>query len=744
MFLYYFLNWAFRTVSFFNTITLLWLGLTVLLNAERRRWGTWVASGGLLIGGAFFAAHSTVVGRIFDTLDTQVSFWWRLIWLPFIFSPYLWYLVIVGYTGVLRAGGHRVWLLLVSALGCVALALLLFPHNLPSYEELTEGSPQSVFSIAGVPLVMLIYPIYSVLCFALALFALHHPAGSERFMGALAQRRALPWLSGASYVLLAVSLGVGGIATWLIEGLESRQIIFTAPATQQLLMAFDILISTLIAAAVILAGQGMVAYEIFTGKVLPRGGLARHWRNSLILAAGYGAAVAGSLVLAINPMYPLVLATLIMTAFYGLLSWRSYAEHERGMERLRPFVASQRLYEHLLKPTISPEVDVATPFKALCEGVLGTQVAYLAAVGPLAPSGGVILTYPANTSLALRTLASITTRFHAPQDICIPLDPNQYGGAVWAAPLWSERGLIGVLLLGNRRDGRLYTQEEMEIARATGERLIDTQASAEMSRRLMALQRERLAESQILDQRTRRVLHDDVLAHLHTAMLRLSSPQAGAPETTAEVVKLLGETHHQIANLLRAMPITTTREVARLGLIGALRQVIDTELAAAFDSVTWQIDPQAAHNLQYISALAAEVLFSAAREAIRNAARYGRNGEHSRALHLKLSVALADGLQIMIEDDGVGLDTADPLVNSSGQGLALHSTMMTIIGGTLTAESGPAGLSTRVTLTLPLEPSSIPLLAETGVNSPEQRAIITTGQPLPDPPSAPAQHSITA
>src|SRR5215510_13885736 len=85
MLLYYTLNWGIRAVSLFNTIILLWLGLTLLLNAERRRWGTWVASGGLLTGGAFFAAHSAVAGRVFETLDFQVSFWWRLIWLPFIF-----------------------------------------------------------------------------------------------------------------------------------------------------------------------------------------------------------------------------------------------------------------------------------------------------------------------------------------------------------------------------------------------------------------------------------------------------------------------------------------------------------------------------------------------------------------------------------------------------------------------------------------------------------------------------------
>ena len=40
-------------------------------------------------------------------------------------------------------------------------------------------------------------------------------------------------------------------------------------------------------------------------------------------------------------------------------------------------------------------------------------------------------------------------------------------------PLWNERGLIGVLLLGEKCDASLYIQVEMEIARAGGERLID-------------------------------------------------------------------------------------------------------------------------------------------------------------------------------------------------------------------------------------------------------------------------------
>ena len=48
-------------------------------------------------------------------------------------------------------------------------------------------------------------------------------------------------------------------------------------------------------------------------------------------------------------------------------------------------------------------------------------------------------------------------------------------------PLWSERGLIGLFLLGPKRGNGLYTQEDIEIARASGERLIDTRASAEIA-----------------------------------------------------------------------------------------------------------------------------------------------------------------------------------------------------------------------------------------------------------------------
>ena len=139
---------------------------------------------------------------------------------------------------------------------------------------------------------------------------------------------------------------------------------------------------------------------------------------------------------------------------------------------------------------------------------------------------------------------------------------------IWAAPLWSERGLTGVLLLGEKSDGGFYSLEEIEIARASGERLADIQASAEMARRLMALQRQRLAESQVMDQQTRRILHDDVLPRLHAAMLELSGSQ---PDTN-HTVESLGQVHRQMADLLQSLPRPAAPQVARLGALrGAAR-----------------------------------------------------------------------------------------------------------------------------------------------------------------------------
>jgi signal transduction histidine kinase len=703
------LDWAIMAVSLFNIILLFWLGLTVLLNAERRTWGVWMAGGGMLMAGVFFVSHAALLGHGLYLASEGMNFWWHVGWAPVVASPFAWYAIMLWYAGFWdnrQTPLHRrqrSWFIFTLLLAAGLVGLLIFANPLPSYLQVTQLRLSATPSVGDVPILILVYPFYIVLCISLSLDALRRPGPSSRVMGDLARRRARPWLTAASIALLVASLLVAWIMLWII--LNANQRARSAIYTEMTLTVawFDLAISLLITVAVVLLGQAIVSYEIFTGKTLPRRGLFQHWQRAIILATGYGAMVGWSLAFRLRSIYSLLLTTLLMVAFYALLNWRSYAERERTIEHLRPFVASERLYERLLispspaLPQWGREIDVETPFRALCNDVLETRVAYLVALGPLAPLTGPPLVYPAGGPAALPSLAEIATKFDSPQTMWVSLDPARYGGATWAVPLWSERGLIGVLLLGEKRDGGLYTQEEIEIARASGERLIDTQASAEMARRLMSLQRQRLAESQVLDQQARRVLHDDVLPSLHAAMLALCSG-----ETPPETVSLLADAHRQIADLLRELPTSTAPKVARLGIVNALRQTVGDEMENDFDDVTWEIEPEAEQKAKEIPALTAEVLFYAAREAIRNAARHGRDREAAHSLNLRVKATWRDGLEIAIEDDGVGLDATREPDEGSGQGLALHSTMMAVVGGTLAVESVP-GAYTRVTLMLPEE-----------------------------------------
>jgi signal transduction histidine kinase len=724
------LDWAIMAVSLFNTIQLLWLGLTILLNAERRTSGTWLAGGGTLMGGAFFVSHTAILGRGLHDVSRGMDFWWRVGWVPAVALPFAWYVVMLWYSGlwnsadveswraILRHGRQGYWFLLTTLLAVGLIGLLVFANPLPSYWQVAQLNLSVTPAVGGIPLLILIYPIYIVLCIFLSLDALRHPGPSARVMGDLARRRARPWLMAASVVLLLASLLVAWVMVWIVMNARQRANagIYTEMAVT--IGWFDLTIAGLIGAAVTMLGQAIVSYEVFAGKTLPRRGFLRHWRSAVILAAGYGLIVGGSIVIQLRSVYSLLLTTILMVVFYALVNWRSYAERERYIEYLRPFVTSERLYEHLLTSSEQSDVDrsgAEGPFQALCQDVLETRRAYLIALGPLSPLVGSPLIYPHGESAPIFPLAEMKARFESPRTMCMGLDPVEYGGATWAVPLWSERGLIGALLLGEKRDGGLYAQEEIEIARATGERLIDTQASNEMARRLMDLQRQRLAQSHVADRRTRRVLHDDVLPLLHTVMLTLSGGQSHSDDDSSEVVMTLADVHRQIADLLREMPAITVPQVVRLGLVGALRQVVEDELETAFDKVAWQVEPEAEQKMRAISPLTAEVLFYAAREAIRNAARHGRDRD-DRPLHLMVRIAWRprpsepergasagqeqSGLRITVEDNGVGIESTRGSSGGSGHGLALHSTMMAVIGGTLAVES-VAGAYTRVSLMLP-------------------------------------------
>jgi hypothetical protein len=96
--------------------------------------------------------------------------------------------------------------------------------------------------------------------------------------------------------------------------------------------------------------------------------------------------MSATIVLQLPPIYGVLLMALIVTLFYALFSRSSYIERTRYIDHLRPFVSSQRLYEHMtlgVSPagTLPTAFDVSTPFYALCDEVLGATSASLVPVG---------------------------------------------------------------------------------------------------------------------------------------------------------------------------------------------------------------------------------------------------------------------------------------------------------------------------------------------------------------------------
>ncbi len=715
-----YLNWAIMAVSLFNALLLIWLGLTVLLNSDRRAWGIWIASAGLLLGGLFFISHSAIYGLFVEgyiltntvtiisegllSIGWNMAFWWTVGLFPAIMLPFAWYVVMLWYGGfwtdrqsTLYKRQHLwfafVVVLLVLGLAGLFVGLLLLA--IPS-RSLVNLRLLIRWSIAGIPLMALGYSAYVILCISLSLDALRRPGPSQRVMGSIARHRARPWLVAASIALLIVSLMVAAVLVWLVQDSRQRIFIDIFIETHETLARLDFVISLLISTVTLLVGQAVVSYEVFTGKTLPRRGLLRHWHRAILLSGVMAVLVSATLIVRLRPLYSLILVALLISVFYAIFSWRTYAERERYMEQLRPFVSSQRLIDQLLAKTDPQIVDIKTPFLALCKDVLDTEVGFLTAVGPLSSLVGPPLTFPQVISFQPDYL-NLVDEFKSPHTQMKSLNPAEYGGAIWAVPLWSERGLIGLFLLGRKHGGGLYSQEEIEIARVSGERLIDTQASAAMAQRLMALQRERLAQSQIIDQQTRRVLHDDILPNLQASLIALNQNHEAEHITTA--VTLMTEAHKQISDLLRDMPTITVPDIARLGLVRALQRSVTFELADTFDEIFWQLDEGVAEKVKTIPSLTAEVVFYAAREAMRNAAKYGRGTEETRPLHLWVSIGWSSELCLQIRDDGVGLQESS-VSAGSGQGLALHSTMMAVVGGTMelisTQEEG-----TTVTIILP-------------------------------------------
>jgi signal transduction histidine kinase len=663
-----------QAVSLFNTVLLLWLGLTVLLTGDRRKPATIAGGVGLLLGALFFMGHTLLIAHTVDFFGGGVNIVWRVLWFVAVVAPYFWGLALFYYSGDPTAG-RWVRRILTAAMFFMVLALfLIFP--LPTFLEF-------VLAPALAPVIAWLYVPYLFLCFVLPLMALRRPT-TRNLLWRDPFRRARPWLIAAAMMLTAAVIAFaftayvivpGAIPVYTISENELREIYFA-----------DEVVAGFIGLAIIFLGRAVLSNSVLTERLQGGSGLFARWRNVV------GVAIVGSLFVAllynlnIRPIYSVLLTVILAVMAYALFNWRQYVEHEEFMRRLNPFVTSLHLHERLLTSDADSEQESRELFTALCRDALRTDHACLLFEGSI---GGP----HERQRIDYRWLAEQEALLNAP--LTNPIEWSRLDVDHWAYPLSDSRGAIGRLILGPKLDGNEYNVQELQVASACAERILDALAGEQLARVAVSLLRQRIAQVQVMSAQHKRVLHDEVLPQIHLALLKVEAlrsagPVDNSPDKLDEATAALTQAHRRVSSLVREMSNAVPTRLESEGLAAALQSALEHDFRDNFDRVAWQADPAAVERAKQLPLFASEVIFFAAQEAIRNAAKHGRGGDAQRSLHLDVALQNGTGLKLVISDDGVGRK-ADPVEAESGSGLRFHGAMLAVIGGTLSVEDRSGG-----------------------------------------------------
>jgi two-component sensor histidine kinase len=684
---FYTVAWALISFSIFNGLALLWLGLIMFLAAEKREYGLWLVLLGIGAGGLFFLSHTMI---LIDQLTLSVSIWeeawWRIGWLPVIAAPLLWYMMVLWYVGIGSDNSkalhwHKFSRAVLVLVALSLIALHLFAHPIPSFEQISLLDFRDTLSWRGIPLMLILFPPYAVLCVLLPLHAIQHPAPPRRMMADIARQRARPWLMISSLLLSLVAVIVSVFIFLMILPLPSLQYVREISIFILPMLVLDLAITCLIAVVIIALGKAVVTYEIFTGKTLPRGGFVRQWIASLCFTAVISVFIGYSIVYRPALIYSMMTLAGLSVMTFALLSWQSFMARNETIASLRPFVSGQLLMQDIIATDEDAFSHAQSMFAAICKDFLNTQQAQISPLNFLAALVANPLIYPAERQAFLYA--------QPPSNKLTQLQPEASEGFRWLLPLWSERGMIGLLFLGDKQDNALYTEEEIQVAQAAAERILDTLAAEQIARSLMGIQRRRMVEQRVMDFQTRRTLHDETLPRIHAAILSLSSLKE---EPAKEAIQSLSQVHKQISRLIHSNPILSEQETD--DFFSKSQSAIQNEFSTEFERIDWHLS----ENLPKLDMLTADVLFAAMREIVRNAAVHGRGNNPQRPLNLAISASYSQCLKICIQDDGLGLNKSE-YRGGTGSGLSLHSTLLALVGGSLQIETAEQG-GTQVTVTI--------------------------------------------
>ncbi|HEU5376366.1 MAG TPA: ATP-binding protein [Ktedonobacteraceae bacterium] len=814
-------------LSIFDLTAFLWLTFTVWLNGDRRAGIVRLGVAGLGLSALFFFIHALLISSplISRSSSLLLDFWWRMIWIPALGVPYIWFAIGLHYAALINARWRRrrPFLLIIGSLPGLAVLLLLILNRdtftyvgalrLLSYNETSGASRSNILSPPMlIPVLFLVYVTFcaigpwftsgrisrlcKILWRALLPGRRAHTQGQRVSLGRelleafwddpadveLLEEPQLSWHLARPGLLLAALLMVGLTTTlgvlvaqsmlnWLGYGahppeLSSQTSLPSGASVPFNLLILDLLATGAVALVILLIGYSIVRHGVLIERPLARRGFFEQWRGIVIVSTLLAILISLLVALTRSSLGGLLLIASLATGVYALFTWSSYTAHDRYVALLGPFVRSTSARHWLNTDLPRTEQELEHLFFHLCHDVLAVQCAYLSALAgtvrrsfsyrwpaDLLPGPEWSKSPRSNEQRIPRTPGSEpkTALYGVPRRIQVYT--NEQPMIIWVLPIYNERGPGATLYLGPRADGSAFTDEDMNLAHACGQRILDTLGDHEAMQAVTGLLRRRIVDVKLLGAQQRRVLHDEILPQMHLALLHLEMLRStsdnsqlapdmavhverrratdgmteihtvGKPDEAStigleknlaergiearkqavdEAIEIISATHRRLAAMMRATAPGAPHRLEHEGLINAILTMLEQDFQHAFDEVVWEVSEGTAASIdEVISPAIAELIFAAVQEALRNAARHARGADIHRHLRLSLKATWNPrdpNLEVLIADNGVGI-SATSSTTGTGGGLLTHSALLAIAGGSLTINSTPGeGVTVRILL----------------------------------------------
>lgn len=698
------------SVFFYLSSILLWLASTTIVNLEKRNWPATFTITILIVVSMLFGFFSWIgeLG-ILKILNYPAVYFFPGI-LGLILIPFGWFFIIVWFLGLLKVN-YSVFQNFPNGFGKTNILNLLFINLKYRSVKIYFGKTvyyklcillllfSQIFAIVFflnwsrkftidisifnfwnvVPFSFrLSYLFYILICISIPVVALFIHRTSKKILPEIAKNKAIPYLKTISLLLLGVVILVfflflGG-EIGIIEDPVLKLFIDPIP-----FYVFLIGIQFLVSVAVLTLGQALISYEIFTGKILPKIGLRREWRNA-------------------NLWF------LLITLLYFIIS-------SLGFSKIELFLVGSYIYNvsrtSLLKKnkelrlvkssilnsiiTTEKNTEIVTsnlkekfqrPFNILCSDILETSSALFISKSRIPFVADIILTYP----IDLEKTKNIDYNIFKKKNIIFEkenityLEEDDVSDFVLCLKVLNDHSGEGLLFLGQKENGGLYAEEEIETAKAAVSWILASLFVESNSLTLSSLQKKHIEEQRISDYKTRQILHDEILPEIHSSILILS--QLKKDVIFSEQIQLLTNLHKRVSNFLRELP-DTGLEIQRLGLIESLIRLTGSEFETSW--FYWDFDPDLKHRFPITKPDVLEILFYACRESIRNAVKYS-----DESTYKKISVVFLkneeDKKGIVIRIKNKIKTSGTQVLESAGQGLRIHSALLKIFGGYLTLE----------------------------------------------------------